>query len=173
MFNAAQHRLDVIQPAAYWRERDERGFITGSLAKLFDTIESLVHGIIDGDPKREAETKQLQQLVTMTTEADAVVMRLRGQTVRTKGLPRAVGDFAAFIISAMAPKGLDFARYSIDYHYLRNFLYARAAWGTERAERQTPDYIKVLVGAYDNHGWLTKLDDEVKIQVQTEANRKK
>ena len=44
--------------------------------------------------------------------------------------------------------GLEFARYSIDYHYLRNWLYLRAKWGPKRADRHIPDYAKRIIQEY-------------------------
>lgn len=32
----------------------------------------------------------------------------------------------------IGPKGLEFARYSLDYHTIRNYLYVNRAWGKER-----------------------------------------
>lgn len=170
MLSAAQRHLEVTQPAAYWRARDQRESTPWPLAALA----SLVRGGsgAGATAARSAEVKQLQQLVATTTEADAVVARLRGQAVRPKGLPRWAGDAAAAVLGAAAPKGLDFARYSIDYHYLRNYLYARAAWGPERAARQTPDYVKVLVDAYDQQGWVSKLEAEVEAEAATAAIRR-
>ena len=36
------------------------------------------------------------------------------------GAPPWVGDILASVIARTLPKGMEFARYSIDYHYLRN-----------------------------------------------------
>jgi len=178
MLSAAQDRLKTIEPSAYWKERDSRTSLPGPLAALSSLtgssgIASRI-GATDAAAAvvadaRSKELKSLQQLVATTTEADAVVMRLRGQNVPTKGLPRWVGNLAASLLGASAPKGLDFARYSIDYHYLRNYLYAKAAWGPERAARQTPEYVKQLVAAYDKQGWVAKLEAEVEAEVQRNA----
>jgi hypothetical protein len=169
MLSAAQHHLEITQPAAYWKERDQRESVPWPLAALTSLVQG---GRGSGASARSAEVQQLQQFVTITTEADAVVARLRGQAVRPKGLPRWAGDLAAAVLGAAAPKGLDFARYSIDYHYLRNYLYARAAWGPERAARQTPDYVKVLVNAYDQQGWVSKLEAEVAAEAGKDAAQK-
>jgi 7-hydroxymethyl chlorophyll a reductase len=37
--------------------------------------------------------------------------------------PRWVGNIIAWILNLVGPKGLEFAKYSIDYHYIRNWLY--------------------------------------------------
>lgn len=163
MLSASRERLETIQPSAYWQEKDSRASLPWPL-RVFSP--AATHA-------RSEEVKSLQQLVTTTTEADAVVMRLRGQDVPTKGLPRWLGDLAASVLGAAAPKGLDFARYSIDYHYLRNYLYAKAAWGPERAARQTPKFVKELVESYNERGWVTKLEAEVEAKVEKAAARKR
>jgi hypothetical protein len=42
--------------------------------------------------------------------------------------PRWVGNIIAWILNLVGPKGLEFAKYSIDYHYIRNWLYVNR-WG--------------------------------------------
>jgi hypothetical protein len=32
----------------------------------------------------------------------------------------------------IGPKGLEFGRYSLDYHTIRNYLYVKRAWGSTR-----------------------------------------
>lgn len=45
---------------------------------------------------------------------------------------------AMFVISLVClhnqvgPKGLEFGRYSLDYHNIRNYLHVHRAWGKER-----------------------------------------
>lgn len=36
-----------------------------------------------------------------------------------------------FVIK-IGPKGLEFARYSLDYHTIRNYLHVNRAWGKQR-----------------------------------------
>ena len=52
------------------------------------------------------------------------------------------------MVGSRSPVGLEFARYSIDYHYLRNWLYLRAKWGPKRADRHIPDYAKRIIQEY-------------------------
>ena len=40
--------------------------------------------------------------------------------------PRWLGGLLAKVLLALGPKGLEFGRYSIDYHYSRNWLYVQA-----------------------------------------------
>jgi hypothetical protein len=48
-----------------------------------------------------------------------------------RGAPPWVGNFLASIIARTLPRGLEFARYSIDYHFLRNALYCEDRMGEE------------------------------------------
>ncbi|KAK4406030.1 7-hydroxymethyl chlorophyll a reductase, chloroplastic [Sesamum angolense] len=50
----------------------------------------------------------------------------------------------------IGPKGLEFARYSLDYHTIRNYLHVNRAWGKQRADRHIPSYAKKLVFMYQN-----------------------
>ena len=88
-------------------------------------------------------------LVTTTTEADSLVVRLTGGDVREKGMPRWLGEVFATIIGNTAPKGLEFARYSIDYHYLRNWLYVLSDESARGGERTVPSYAKAVMAKYD------------------------
>ena len=36
------------------------------------------------------------------------------------------------LIIQIGPKGLEFARYSLDYHTIRNYLHVNRAWGKQR-----------------------------------------
>lgn len=36
------------------------------------------------------------------------------------------------LLNQIGPKGLEFARYSLDYHTIRNYLYTNRTWGKER-----------------------------------------
>ncbi|KAI9119306.1 hypothetical protein K1719_009981 [Acacia pycnantha] len=42
------------------------------------------------------------------------------------------------MLSLIGPKGLEFGRYSLDYHTICNYLYVNRAWGKERADRHMP-----------------------------------
>jgi len=41
---------------------------------------------------------------------------------------------SAFYVQ-VGPKGIEFARYSLDYHTIRNYLYVNRLWGKERYVR--------------------------------------
>lgn len=55
----------------------------------------------------------------------------------------------------LGPKGLEFGRYSIEYHILRNYLYVSRHMGPERAARHMPESAKRIVAAYDSDGAIS------------------
>jgi 7-hydroxymethyl chlorophyll a reductase len=57
----------------------------------------------------------------------------------------------------VGPKGLEFARYSLDYHTIRNYLHVRRAWGKQRAEQHIPGYARKIVEAYDGDGQIQSM----------------
>ncbi|XP_071696977.1 7-hydroxymethyl chlorophyll a reductase, chloroplastic [Rutidosis leptorrhynchoides] len=71
--------------------------------------------------------------------------------------PKFIGNIIAFILSLIGPKGLEFARYSLDYHTIRNYLYVNRTWGKERADRHMPSYAKKLVAMYNENGEIDKI----------------
>lgn len=70
-----------------------------------------------------------------------------------------IGNVLAWILRAVGPKGLEFARYSIDYHFLRNYLYVMRNWDGKKADMHIPSYVKYIVDEYDKDGGgqITKL----------------
>lgn len=70
--------------------------------------------------------------------------------------PRWLGNILATVLERVGPRGLEFGRYSIEYHYIRNWLHVMRAWGPERAERHLPSFAKEIVARYDKDGALTK-----------------
>ncbi|KAL6660914.1 hypothetical protein ACP70R_000298 [Stipagrostis hirtigluma subsp. patula] len=67
--------------------------------------------------------------------------------------PRFVGNILAFLLNLIGPKGLEFARYSLDYHTIRNYLHVRA-------EQHIPGYAKKIVEAYDVDGRIESMLQE-------------
>ncbi|BDA42980.1 probable coenzyme F420 hydrogenase subunit beta [Coccomyxa sp. Obi] len=66
--------------------------------------------------------------------------------------PRPVGNLIAKLLTWLGPKGLEFGRYSIDYHYIRNFIYVNRHMGPGRAAQHTPEFAKRLVAMYNKKG---------------------
>lgn len=89
-----------------------------------------------------------EQLASATITSDALVAAMVDQPVPEVGMPGWVGEFMAFGMRQFGPKGINFARYSIDYHILRNYLHILNEWGKERAETSIPDYCRDIVNYY-------------------------
>ena len=53
-------------------------------------------------------------------------------------------------------QGLEFGRYSIDYHYIRNYIYVKRAWKSQRAEQHIPEFAKRLVAMYNKDGAVSQ-----------------
>ena len=51
-------------------------------------------------------------------------------------------------MTAVGPKNVNFARYSIDYHLLRNYLHCLDEWGEETANKMLPEYSANIVEHY-------------------------
>jgi hypothetical protein len=72
-----------------------------------------------------------------------------GGAIREQGMPGWMGEIMSSVMSAIGPKGVSFARYSIDYHILRNYLHVLHEWGIERSQRQQiPQYARDIVQHY-------------------------
>ena len=66
-----------------------------------------------------------------------------------KGAPPLVGNLLASLIARGLPSGMEFGRYSIDYHYLRNSLYVRDRMPERQAESHVPAYARGIMSAYN------------------------
>ncbi|WVZ91599.1 hypothetical protein U9M48_037747 [Paspalum notatum var. saurae] len=108
---------------------------------------SLVDGLLESTPTVSSGVRQ--PFVLETVKADDAAKLGKGPS---KPAPRFVGDILAFVLNLVGPKGLEFARYSLDYHTIRNYLHVRRAWGKQRAEQHIPGYAKKIVEAYDKDG---------------------
>eukprot|EP00245_Coleochaete_scutata_P015900 TRINITY_DN7243_c0_g3_i1.p1 TRINITY_DN7243_c0_g3~~TRINITY_DN7243_c0_g3_i1.p1 ORF type:complete len:164 (-),score=23.40 TRINITY_DN7243_c0_g3_i1:35-484(-) len=75
---------------------------------------------------------------------------------KTTPAPRFVGNIIAFLLGLVGPKGLEFGRYSLDYHTIRNYLYVNRTWG-QRAQEHIPSHAKKLVQMYNRQGDIDKL----------------
>eukprot|EP00250_Pteridium_aquilinum_P013030 c21089_g1_i2 orf=189-1514(-) len=49
-----------------------------------------------------------------------------------KPASRFAGNLIAFLLNLVGPKGLEFGRYSLDYHTIRNYLHVHRVWGKKR-----------------------------------------
>jgi coenzyme F420-reducing hydrogenase beta subunit len=89
-----------------------------------------------------------ERLAAATVQGDTLVMAMTGRDVPESGMPVWMGKILAFAISNIGPTGISFARYSIDYHILRNYLHVVNEWGEERAAAALPKYAKEIVDHY-------------------------
>lgn len=90
-----------------------------------------------------------EKIALATVESDSIVMEMtkRGK-IPEKGMPLFMGEIMAFVMGSIGPKGVNFARYSIDYHILRNYLHVLDEWGEERAKNSIPAYAELIVQKY-------------------------
>ena len=66
--------------------------------------------------------------------------------------PRWVGNIIAKLLTSIGPKGLEFGRYSIDYHYIRNYIHVNRHWESSKAKRHIPKFAMKLVDMYNKDG---------------------
>ena len=71
-------------------------------------------------------------------------------------MPKWLGTIIARILTAIGPKGLEFARYSIDYHYTRNYIHVMRNWSSARATQHIPEFARRLVAMYNEDGAISK-----------------
>ncbi|KAL3133577.1 hypothetical protein ABBQ38_007424 [Trebouxia sp. C0009 RCD-2024] len=76
--------------------------------------------------------------------------------------PRWVGNIIAKLLTSIGPKGLEFGRYSIDYHYIRNYIYVNRHWKPNRAKQHIPKFALKLVDMYNKDG---SVNDRLNLQV--------
>ena len=72
-----------------------------------------------------------------------------GTAAGDAGAPPWLASVLADVLARTLPKGMEFGRYSIDYHYLRNALYVESTMGGARAARHVPAYARALMARYD------------------------
>ncbi|EEE60748.1 hypothetical protein OsJ_14296 [Oryza sativa Japonica Group] len=135
----AKDLVDVIAPSCY---RNDRG----------REMLSLVEGLLESTPTVSSGVRQ--PFVIETVKADDEAKQGRGPS---QPAPTFVGNVIAFLLNLIGPKGLEFARYSLDYHTIRNYLHVNRAWGKQRAEQHIPSYAKKIVEAYDKDGRIESM----------------
>ena len=62
-------------------------------------------------------------------------------------LPMWAAKLMGVVIEKIGPKGLEYARFSIDSHFTRNYLYVKRNY-PEKLEQHVPDYAKRIVEQY-------------------------
>ena len=64
-----------------------------------------------------------EKFAMATVSSDNIVQQMIGGEMKTQGMPRFFGEIMASVMTTIGPKGVSFARYSIDYHVLRNYFH--------------------------------------------------
>jgi 3,8-divinyl protochlorophyllide a 8-vinyl-reductase (ferredoxin) len=62
-------------------------------------------------------------------------------------LPMWAAQLMGLVIERIGPKGLEYARFSIDSHFTRNYLFVKRNY-PEKLDDHVPDYAKRIVGQY-------------------------
>jgi len=63
-------------------------------------------------------------------------------------LPMWAAKMMGVVIERIGPKGLEYARFSIDSHFTRNYIYLKRNY-PEKLEQHVPEYAKKIVAQYD------------------------
>lgn len=108
---------------------------------------SLVENLLEITPTRSSGNRR--PFVMETVKADDKAKLGKGPS---QPAPRLIGNIIAFLLNLVGPKGLEFARYSLDYHTIRNYLYVHRQWGKQRADRHIPSYAKKIMETYNMEG---------------------
>ncbi|KAL9232964.1 hypothetical protein vseg_008016 [Gypsophila vaccaria] len=134
--------ISMTQHPQYVTVRNERG----------REMLSLIENLLEITPT--ISTGNRRPFVMETVKADDAAKLGKGPS---QPAPKFVGNLIATILNFIGPKGLEFARYSLDYHTIRNYLYVNRAWGKQRAAMHMPSYAKKLVDAYNRNGEIDKM----------------
>ena len=62
-------------------------------------------------------------------------------------LPMWAAKLMGVVIEKIGPKGLEYARFSIDSHFTRNYLYVKRNF-KDKLEAHVPEFAKRIVGQY-------------------------
>lgn len=89
-----------------------------------------------------------EKISIATLLSDNIVLAMTGGKVKEAGMPKFLGEAMAFVMRNIGPTGVNFAKYSIDYHLLRNYLHVLDEWGEKRAEKSIPTYAKKIFQQY-------------------------
>ncbi|KAM7253183.1 hypothetical protein ACFE04_008876 [Oxalis oulophora] len=134
--------VSMTQHPQYVTVRNERG---KEMLSLVEDLLEITPTISSGDRR---------PFVMETVKADDAAKLGKGPS---QPAPMFVGNIIAFLLNLIGPKGLEFARYSLDYHTIRNYLYVHRTWGKERAERHIPSYAKKIVEMYNKNGQIDQI----------------
>ncbi|KAL6194653.1 hypothetical protein ACLB2K_035734 [Fragaria x ananassa] len=133
--------ISMTQHPQYVTVRNERG----------REMLSLVEKLLEVTPTTSSGDRR--PFVLETVKADDTAKMGRGPDPA----PKFIGNVIAFLLNLVGPKGLEFARYSLDYHTIRNYLHINRTWGKERADRHMPSFAKKIVDMYNKNGEIDKM----------------
>ena len=127
--------------------RNERGRRMLDTAVKSGRVEILQRGGVGG--RQLPSTGDRRQITVKTVQGDSMVKTLLEPdfVAGDQGAPPFVANILADVIARTLPTGLEFARYSIDYHYIRNQLFCDDRMGT-RAARHVPSYARAICEPY-------------------------
>lgn len=134
--------ISMTQHPQYITVRNERG------REMLD----MVRHLLEITPTMSSGKRR--SFVMETVKADDKAKTAKGNS---QPIPIFVGNVIAFILNLVGPKGLEFARYSLDYHTIRNYLHVYRTWGKQRAEKHIPSYAKKIVTMYNDKGEIDTL----------------
>lgn len=134
--------VSMTQHPQYVTIRNERG----------KEMLNLIGDLLEVSPTISSGNRRPFVMETVKADDDAKLGKGPSQPA-----PKFIGNLIAAILNFIGPKGLEFARYSLDYHTIRNYLHVNRAWGKERADRHMPSYAKKLVEMYNQNGEIDKL----------------
>lgn len=113
--------------------------------ELLDSIRSR----LEITPTTTAGDRRFLVAQTVISDDEAKMGRLRDPA------PLFIGNIIAWVINLIGPKGLEFAKYSIAYHYIRNYLYVMRHWNPARSAQHIPDFAKSIMKQYDSKGEIS------------------
>eukprot|EP00958_Prasinococcus_capsulatus_P026024 scaffold4521_cov388-Prasinococcus_capsulatus_cf.AAC.4 len=85
-----------------------------------------------------------------------VLEKVRLMRVNDFPLACVVTDIRTLRRVQLGPKGLEFGRYSLDYHTIRNYLHVQRRFPPGLRERHLPTYAKKVIEQYDEDGSISK-----------------
>ena len=104
-----------------------------------------------------------EAFATATVNSDSIVLKMIGGKIPEKGMPGWIAEIMATVMTTVGPKGVNFARYSIDYHILRNYLHVLDCWGEQRTKEHLPQYAWEIVKHYlDTDDGFRSIVDTIK-----------
>ncbi|GBF89968.1 hypothetical protein Rsub_02674, partial [Raphidocelis subcapitata] len=127
--------VDMTKHMQYVTVRNERG------RELLDALRA--GGALETAPAESRGDRRPLVMQTVISDDQAKLGTFQDPA------PRWLGNVIAWVLNLVGPKGLEFAKYSIDYHYIRNWLYCQRHMGAERADRHVPRYAKKIMEQYD------------------------